>query len=570
MNPPARAASSPRTRAFALLLAAATIVAFGRVVTHEFTIWDDPHTIAQNPSFRPPTVAGVLDYWRLFEPPTAETGQVVHHAYGLWVPLTYTVWGALAAIAQVRDPSAAGGVELNPYVFHAANVALHAGSALLAFHLLRRLTGNDERAAVVGAALFALHPVQVEAVAWASGTKDVLAGMLGLAALLLYVRHADARPTRRRRLDWWLATLCFAAALLAKPSAVSVPLLAAAIDLLLLRRPWRATALAVTPWLAIAAVAAVIAKLAQPGTGLTNTDLWLRPLVAADAVAFYLGKVVFPAGLTVDYGRTPAAVVASGAVWWTWLIPAAAAIAAAAAWQFRGVRMPGAALAVFVLAPLPVLGFTPFLFQFYSTTADHYLYVAMLGPGILAAWLVRNGGRGLLFTAAVFIAILAGMTVRQGGFWRDSEALFTRAVQVNPNSFAGHNNLGTLASMQGRVEDAERRFRRAVELQPRGLQAIKNLREILTVQGRPREAMEALRQETRLRQSLPYLAAGPYWNDPSHLGVLLLLEGRYDAAERHFTLLARLEPGNAQAHVLLRLARMLMETQSTRPATMPG
>lgn len=569
--------SDSRARLLAVLIGLSVLIVFGRVATHEFTNWDDPQTIAENPAFRPPTWSGVMGYWRLLEPVDAQSGHVIRHAYGLWVPLTYTVWGALAAVAQVPDPGAPGGVGLNPYVFHAASVAMHAVSAVLVFYLLRRVLRAGDGPAVAGALLFAVHPVQVEAVAWASGMKDLLAGLLSLASLLLYARHADgARSTQRRRVDWWASTACFAAALLAKPSAVTLPLLAGALDALLLRpggSNWRRTMVAITPWLMMSLLAGGIAKLAQPAAGLTPAPIPIRPLIAADALAFYLGKVFVPVGMTVDYGRTPSAVVQSGQIWWTWLAPAGA-VAVAGWWAFkRQQRAPLAAFVVFAAAPAAVLGLAPFLFQFYSTTADHYLYVAMLGPAVAATWLLARAGRVGRVVAGVALVALALLSIRQAGVWRDSETLFRHAAAVNPRSFAAHNNLGTLASQQGRYADAERHFRTAVQLAPTGLQAMKNLREVLIVQDRPAEALEWLRAETRLRQSLPYLAAGPYWNDPNHLGVLLLLRGRLEAAERHFDLLLQLDPGNGQAQLLRRLAGGLRAGEPTAPttgATQPG
>src|SRR5687767_5212952 len=142
-------------------LAFVTFLAYARVPTHGFTWWDDHQTLHRNPDFNPPTLAGIARYWS--EPEA-----------GLYIPVTYTVWGLLAVVAHGGRADAIGSV-LNASVFHFASVVVHIGSALMVMALLRRLLpGEDEGgrrdwAAFAGAVLYAVHPVQVESVAWASG-----------------------------------------------------------------------------------------------------------------------------------------------------------------------------------------------------------------------------------------------------------------------------------------------------------------------------------------------------------------------------------------------------------------
>jgi protein O-mannosyl-transferase len=547
-------------------VAVVTLLVFGRSIAHEFTNWDDPQTISANKNFLPPTMAKIAGYWRLFPNADAGSTQTVNNAAGLWVPLTYTVWGALATVAQVRDP-ASGTIELNPYFYHAASVAVHTASALVVFHLLRRFLRrwNDSASttpAAIGALLFALHPFAAETVGWASGLKDLLAGFFGLAALFLLVVHTDATPQSRPRVLWWAATASVVLAMLCKPSAMTIPLLAFVIMTLVFRVRGRAPYFTLIAWLAIVLPFAIVARFAQPPIEIAPPPMHLRPLVAADAVAFYLQKLIAPVGLTVDYGRTPASIIASGAVRWTWLVPAFALLAALLVYRRLRRREPDsstiplASLAIFALAPLPVLGLVPFLFQFYSTTADHYVYVAMLGPAILLAWLTSRLPRILPLATAVVIA--CGVTsFLLIGSWRDTESLFTRVVAINPDSFAAHNALGTLASIRDDWEEAELRFLRAVQLRPQSFPSVKNLRELYTRTGRPNEALEMLRREVKLKQSLPYAAAGPFWTDPNHLGALLLLKGKTSEAVNHFTVLVRLQPDNIDAMKLLVLAQML-------------
>src|SRR5262249_51420689 len=156
--------------------------------------------------------------------------------YGLYIPVTYSVWVGLAMIARVRIPEPHE-ITLNPWVYHSANVGAHIVSAVLAFLLLRRLVRRD-LPAVLGALLFAVHPVEVESVGWISGLKDVLAGCFALLALLRYV----ARAQQNRASAWSpdpIGTVALVLGILSKPSACMAPAIAGVIDWLVLGRPLR-------------------------------------------------------------------------------------------------------------------------------------------------------------------------------------------------------------------------------------------------------------------------------------------------------------------------------------------
>ena len=193
-----RVASSPRifSRRFVdsrwivpLLIACATCAVFAVTLSCDFVSWDDKDNLFKNPSFNPPTLAAVARYW-------------VDAYLDLYIPLTYSVWGMLATIAWSPAPDSHG-IQLNPQVFHAANLCVHLVAVGSAYALLRRLTGRRWPAAV-GALLFAIHPLQVEAVAWATGMKDVLCGALSLISLHQYVCFAEARRDGSERKRGWV------------------------------------------------------------------------------------------------------------------------------------------------------------------------------------------------------------------------------------------------------------------------------------------------------------------------------------------------------------------------------
>lgn len=524
------------------------LLAYSRAFTGEFLRWDDVINVRDNPRFNPVTVESLLKYWppllgrddldnqtgRPFDP-----GQRVHinHAFGLYIPMTYTVWGGVAVMAQTQtsplntDRSA---TELNPWVFHATNVLLHAGSAVLVYLILKMLV-QSEFACAAGAMVFALHPVQVESVAWIAGMKDVLAGMLGLAAILLHLR-ANGRARH------FFAFLLALGSMLSKPSAVMLPVVALLIDVLGNRRSIRSSLLSLAPWFAIAVPVAIIARLAQPAIGVTPSPIWARPLIVGDSLAFYLGKLVLPINLCIDYGRTPQRVIDSGAIWWMWTIPTAVLICCILVRRWS--RLPLLGLCVFAAALLPTLGITTFLFQYYSTTADHYLYLSMLGTAIVVASMAQwKPARPLV--AAVILPLMA-LTIWSAAFWRDDLALFTRAISVNPRSAPAHNNLGTVLLDQGQPTAAEAHFRMAVELNPQYLASLDNLARVTEVKGNFVESARCVEKMIDVRSALPRSIVGDLVPDHIRAYTLWRKAGKPDLAEPHYLFVKKTDPHNRE------------------------
>ena len=229
--------SGPGPRLSAVLVAVATVAALGRVCAHEFISYDDRTLIAANPDFNPPTLASLQRQW------TQPHDQ-------LYIPAVYSVWWTLAGLGYTETPDAVGG-RLNPWLFHTANLTVHMICALLVLALLRRI-GFGAWPALVGAMVFAVHPLQVEPVAWATGMKDLLCGMLSLLAVWAYVLHVSADRVWRRRTLYGLALLLFVLAMLSKPSAVIVPVIIWIIAVIGMQQPWRRTTLWLLPWVALA------------------------------------------------------------------------------------------------------------------------------------------------------------------------------------------------------------------------------------------------------------------------------------------------------------------------------
>jgi tetratricopeptide (TPR) repeat protein len=496
-------------------LLAALVLA--RVVGHGFLAWDDLVNTVRNPHVNPPSLEGTLFFWR--------------HAYAdLYVPATFTIWALLARIT------------FHPWIFHAASVLAHAASAAAAFRLLRRLVASD-LAAAAGALLFALHPVQVEPVAWMSGLKDVLCGLFSLLALGAYVDFARASSGEGGKWkSFFAASALFLLALLSKPSAVAVPLLAGSIDVLLLRRRPAQVARDLMPWAALSVAWSLLARSAQPAAGVAVPAFASRFLVAGDSLAFYLGKLVWPAALAPDYGRDPVSVLEGGRAALVALAAAAAALLLLRS-NREAPRDLGVALVLFAAGVAPVLGFLPFDFQRYSTVADHYLYLSMIGPGFLLARRLARPARPALLAAGVLLLLLGARSVDQAGEWRDDETLWRHTLAVNRRSWLAHDNLGQALESKGRRSEAIAEYEQAIALHPGDARTQFNLGAALDALDRTAEALPHLEAAVRLQPEDRV--------SRENLGIALLRLERPAEAEPHLRKAIELEPRSFLAHYYL-------------------
>jgi tetratricopeptide (TPR) repeat protein len=528
------------------MLIAGTLLAMGRLCTNDFTFWDDPGTVDQNSWLLPPTAHTLVHYW-------------MSPAFGLYIPVTYTVWAAVACIAQV--PKDQYGIALNPWLFHSANVLCHLLAVLVAYRILRLLNA-DVFGAVCGALLFGVHPIQVEAVAWVSGLKDVLSGMLALVALWQYV--CFCLSDLRGRASGWrylFATIAFVLALLAKPSAMALPLAALAIDHYGVGRPWRRVIAPAAGWIFIALPLVAIARWVQDASNTWMPSLWMRPLIVTDSLAFYAWKLAWPVDLIVDYGRKPAAAIALGSYRWNWIIPLGIA-----AFLITGAKRRPMLLAaglIFLAGCLPVLGIAPAMFQFFSTTTDHYLYLSMFGPALALAWLLSvKPALGLrLATVAVLLWLIA-LTIRQCGFWQNDFTLFLHDTSVNPNSVIGYVNLGAAYDRNHDVPRAIQAFENATRSNPEWAMGWDNLSAVLVEQGKTQDAIAATRRAVDLQIKYPNLRLN-WKQDNDVLGRMLFDTGQFAESIPYLETAADLEPDNKLVADDLKEAKRRAATEPT-------
>jgi tetratricopeptide (TPR) repeat protein len=513
------------------LLLLVTAAAFGPVMQYDFVAWDDDQHVYENPRFQPTTWTQVGKFWRA---PYA----------GLYMPLTYTTWAMLTWLS--RTFFVAG---MTASLCHSLNLLLHLGSTLVVYRIGLLLWSHPPElcanrspwAAAVGAFIFALHPLQVEAVAWVSGLKDVLCGWWAVVALWQYLAYVKAPQGSQRIFYYVIATGAFGLSLLAKPAAVIVPLLAWLLATSGLGQHRRQATSALAGWTVLALVWGVWSKWQQPDAAMNFiVPLWNRPIIVADALAFYLGKLLWPVSLGPDYGRSPLRVLHQG--WWLLTGSVPILMGFGVWWKRRS--LPGIILGatLFTAALLPVSGLIPFFFQGYSTVADRYVYLAVIGPALAVGWAVRRAQsvKLLLVTTGLLLALLGWRSTQQVGIWHDTMALFTHALQVNPRSALAHGKLGTVFAQQERYIEAMAHYAQALQLNPHYATVYNNLGLVLFQQGQPAEAIAHYTKALQLKPD--FIAAY------SNLGFALADQGRLEEAIAQYHQALQLDPAAAEVH----------------------
>jgi len=426
-----------------------------RVVTHGWSEFDDTIHVTENPAFYPVTWSGLTTFW-------------VRPYQHLYVPMSYMLYAAECVISRwmAGDASTAA---VRAGLFHAVSLVLHLGAAILVQRLLRRMV-LDPWAATAGAVIFAIHPLQVESVAWVAEQRGLLATTCSLLALDQLMEWRDrGNGWSVRSVPYAVATAAYVVAALAKPTAVVTPLIAVALLQHDRSMRWQAIVRAIWPWMVISGAIAVITRSAQPAAMTTFSVPWvMRPVIAGDAVGFYVTKVALPVDLCVAYGRSPQVALAEVMTPVRAVLVAIAGGAAFLLTPCRGWRLP---VVLFLIPLLPVLGFTAFVFQNESTVADRYAYFAMLGPALAVAMLMERvlAGRPKLWVCGAvltWIVWLACVATWQAATWQDVNAIAWQACRVNPHNDLPWSLLATNALTKGDPRKAIEYATRALAYTP--------------------------------------------------------------------------------------------------------
>lgn len=536
-----------------LILVVVSLAVWARTLVAQFVLWDDDLHIINNPYLHPVTAGNVLYFWR-------------NAFVGLYVPLAYTVYALLTLAATRSKPVPQDYVDpnLDPHIFHAANVLLQCLNVALVYMILRALTRRSN-ASVIGALLFCVHPLQVESVAWISELRGLLSGTFSLLSILFYVRFIRCARAARgafstqpkfRRGQWRAYCVAFAAfvlAMLSKPEAAALPLVFVVIDHWCLRRSLKAAAVAAAPFAVLLIPFILVTQSVQPVAAYARVPLWQRPFVAGDALTFYMSKLVLPINLAIDYGRRPDVVLRHAMTYAEWLIPAAAAFLI---WRLRRPAVTAGALIALAFL-LPVLGLTPFIFQELSTVSDRYCYMALFGCGLAVAALVaRWSSRPVYVVAALLLIAAAGVSIYQEGYWNNSISLFTHAISENPTSGLSYQNLGNAYLEAGDNDRAMASYTRAGDLQRRDPRPFFAIGCLLMDEGRPDPALRSFQRAVAVS---PRLTEGYY-----KMGQIYQDRGDDRDALAEFSKAVQLDPARAEARV--NIAMILIGEQHYAPA----
>lgn len=479
---------APLHRSWLLGLAILGVVAtFSPILVNGWILGDDEINIIDNDYFFPVSWQNLLQLWS-------------RSYHDMYIPVSYGLFAAESVLSRLLagdGPMAS----IRPLVFHATSLTLHLISVLLVGRMLRRMS-TAWWAAGIGMLLFAVHPLQVESVAWASEQRGLAAAALAMAAINLFL---DALSGERSGYDpcsslfslrYNLALLLFVAALLAKPTATVAPLLAAATAFGGLRASSRTLAWLLAPWCMVAAIGMVVARAVQPADlTVFQTPPLLRPIVAGDALAFYAEKFVLPTDLSFYYGRTPQRVLADPMAPWR---AALAAAGLALVFGLRWLKVFRLPLALAVAGFLPVLGLVPFVYQNFSTVADRYVYFAMLGPALAVARLLdsRPADRRWpwLIVAAVVGLTWATLSFRQAMLWRDTGTVASQACLAAPHAQDGWVLLSGYSLLIGEPRQAAAAAEQALRIAPAHSVALVNLAAAEARLGDLPAAAEAVRR----------------------------------------------------------------------------
>jgi|HubBroStandDraft_2_1064218.scaffolds.fasta_scaffold51778_2 Flp pilus assembly protein TadD len=521
--------SSPEKRSFVLglLLVVATLALYNPLIHHPFVNFDDDRYVTDNIHVR----AGL--HWDTIKWAFTSFDEAN------WHPLTW--------LSHALDCQLFG---LNPAGHHYSNVLLHALNAVLLFWVLWRATGSTGRSWMV-AALFALHPINVESVAWVAERKTVLSMLFLLLALAAYGWHSR-RPSMGR---YSAVAALFACGLMAKPMVITFPFLLLLWDYWPLQRNqgFMKLALEKVPLLALSAASAVITVKAQQAGeaigSMVQYPLSMRIENAAISYVRYLGKALWPSALSPQYPY-PEGVLIWQAIGAAVLLLAITTLVCAAGKQRRYLAV---GWLWFLGTLVPMIGLVQVGSQ---AMADRYAYLPFVGLFTLICWgLADLAGEktaskiALVVAGCIVLAALSFVTFRQIGYWNNNLTLWSHAVAVTPGSFIAQNNLGGALLSEGKEEEAMPHFRAAAALNPADPMSRLNLAAYAQRQGHPQEAIDQYAEVLTMTRD-PRLRATAF----SDMGYALRDLGDSEHAKASFRAAVNLRPRTLRAWLGLGLS----------------
>ena len=577
----------PEFLGICLLLVAVTLAVYWPVMRYDFVNYDDPNYIESNVHVQTGLTLPNL-VWAFSTRQTAN-----------WHPLTW--------LSLMLDVELFGKAPVGP---HVTNLLFHLANTVLVFLLLRRLTGlrpeNGTGAATPQAAatwrsafvaaLFGLHPLHVESVAWISERKDVLSTFFGLLALLFYAGYAQKRSrakdsavaldSRLSTLDYSMALLFFALGLMSKPMLVTLPFVMLLLDYWPLERfkgqgsRFKVQSLVweKIPFFILSAVSCVVTFIVQQKSGamVSLMKISMTGRIENIFVSYgrYLGKTFWPVNLAVLYPHP--IYWDAGLVIFSLLL--VIGLSVAAVWLGRRFPFVFTGWFWFVGTLIPVIGLVQVGNQ---SMADRYTYVPLIGVFIILAWGMgelcasRRLPGQFMVMAALFLLVASALRTRdQTGHWRNSGTLFRHTLAVTQNNYIAYNDLGTYLSEVGQVTEAMDCYTKSLQINPDNSDALYNLGNALAKSGNLDGAMEHYRRVLQIaparadvlnnlgialasrKQFADAMACfeqalklNPDYADAhNNFATVLFIQKRFDEAVRHFREALRITPDNPQIY----------------------
>lgn len=553
-----------------ILLAVVVSLAFCQTLRHEFVHYDDGQYFFTNPH--------------------VETGLAWNNVVWAFQATYADNWHPLTWLSLMLDVELFGSGPVGP---HLMNVLLHATNTVLLFLLLRRLTGAHWRSALV-AALFGLHPLHVESVAWASERKDVLSGLFFMLTLLMYARYVEQSKIQnpKRKLFYGLALLLFMLGLMSKPMLVTLPFVLLLLDYWPLNRfvPIQTStvlrlALEKLPFFALSVASAAVTFVAQKNAvqPFDRIPIEIRTVNAMVSYVGYLRKMFWPVNLAIPYPYS--------SHWSFWLFWLSVAMFAGAIvfvfWYGRRFSFLITGWFWYLGMLVPVIGLVQVGAQ---SMADRYTYLPLIGVFIVLVWgageLIKSWRlpKQIIWSMAMLIlAALMARTLDQLRFWQNTETLFRhttavtkgnaiayyslgeyysgkgrldeamddyrKAIQIRPNYDDALNNLGVTLALKGNLDEAVVRIQESIHCQPKKADAYYNLGNVFVMQHKPEEAISAYTEALRLKPDYP--------EAHNNLANLLAAQGHLEEAVKHYQETLHLDPNHEGAKNHLRALGVL-------------
>lgn len=513
-----------KTALYCVMLAGITLVPYWQVLGHDFLIYDDGAYVTENPYVR--------------------VGLSWPGIKGAFTQIVASNWQPVTVLSHQIDVTLYG---LNPRGHHATNVLLHITNAILLLLVLQKVTGEAGKSAFV-AALFALHPLHVESVAWIAERKDVLSTFFFFLALLAYARYVQ----RRNRAGYLLVAVFFALGLMAKSMLVTFPFVLLLLDYWPLKRidlakpSWRSDALALVrekiPFFAMALVIAIVAVISQrAGSAIQSVEaypLHARIMNAIVSYAEYALRIVWPFPLAVFYPH-PGAAIALWKVALALIVLIAISVIAIRAGKSRAYLLVGWLWYLGTLAP--VIGIVQIGGQ---AMADRYTYITIIGLFIMIAWgiaphLQRRFAKATPLLCVIVLAACLGATEEYASKWKNTETLFHHAIEHTRDNFPAHINLGLALAQRGELAEAATHFESATRIVPGAVEGWYNLGSAYLLQNDYARAAEAFQSA---------VTVAPNDADAhARLGRSLLRMGKKDEALAEIQRALQLNPRHPEA-----------------------